>query len=134
MNNEKKKWSDITILKKIKNPTKKKYNIKIVQDPEKGGDPMTFDGVKFQPDFAYLTVDYVPSNYIIELKSYKLYLYQFRRKILSYERLLDVLYNDIMEVYKPSCLSIQMDVNPRGGIKSILTINSTDQTETTKQF
>ena len=127
MNNKKKIWSDITILKKIKNPTKKKYNIKIVQE-----DPITFDGVKLQPDFGYVTIYYVPSNYIIELKSYKLYLYQFRRKILSYERLLDVLYNDIMEVYKPSCLSIQMDVNPRGGIKSILTINSTEQTENTE--
>ena len=128
MNNEKKKWSDITILKKIKNPTKKKYNIKIETK-----DPITFDGVKLQPDFGYVTIYYVPSNYIVELKSYKLYLYQFRRKILSYERLLDVLYNDIMEVYKPSCLSIQMDVNARGGIKSILTINSTAQTENTDQ-
>ena len=67
MNNDKKKWSDITILKKIKNPPKKKYNIKIVQE-----DPITFDGVKLQPDFGYVTIYYVPSNYIIELKSYKL--------------------------------------------------------------
>ena len=45
-------------------------------------------------------------------------------KLLSYERLINVVYDDLMEVYDPARLRIVMEFNPRGGISSKLTIDS----------
>ena len=88
---------------------------------------ITFLGVKEQPDFANLTITFVPSDKIIELKSLKLYLYQFRTKLLSYERLVDVLYDDIQKIYKPLELKITLEFKPRGGISSKVEIDSLKQ-------
>ena len=114
----KKKWSDITILKSIKNPSDKSYEIKI-KAPE-----ITFLGVKNQPDFARLYIIFYPKDTVIELKSFKLYLQQYRNKIMSYERLINVIYGDLIEKYKPNRLRLVMDFNSRGGISSRLTIDS----------
>ncbi len=49
---------------------------------------------------------------------------QFRNKIISYERLVNVVYDDLMLVYKPLRLRIVMTLSPRGGISSRLVIDS----------
>lgn len=113
-----KKWSDSSILLSIKNPTLEAYEIKI-KCPE-----LTFLGVKNQPDFADIYVTFYPTNKVLELKSFKQYLYQFRNKIVSYERLANIIYDDIIEIYDPARLRIVMIFNPRGGISSRLTIDS----------
>ena len=61
---------------------------------------------------------------IIELKSLKHYIYQLRDIVVSYERLINIVYDDLMKVYEPSRLRIVMVCNPRGGISSKLTIDS----------
>ena len=114
----KKHWSDITILKSIKNPSDKSYEIKI-KAPE-----ITFLGVKNQPDFGRLYIIFYPKDTVIELKSFKLYLQQYRCKIMSYERLINVIYDDLNEKYKPIRIRLVMDFNSRGGISSRLTIDS----------
>lgn len=111
-------WSDKEILKGISNPTTGAYEIKI-KNPE-----MTFLGTKNQPDFANIYITFYPKGKVIELKSAKKYFYQFRNKILSYERLINVVYDDFMKVYDPYRLRIVMIFNPRGGISSKLTIDS----------
>ena len=60
---------------------------------------LTFEGVRSQPDFATLY-------------------------IFSYERLINVIYDDLVSVYEPSRLRLVMICNPRGGISSKLTIDS----------
>ena len=114
----KKQWSNITILKSIKNPSDKSYEIKI-KAPE-----ITFLGVKNQPDFARLYIIFYPRDNVIELRSFKIYLQQYRDKIMSYERLINVIYDDLIEKYKPQRLRLVMDFNSRGGISSRLTIDS----------
>ena len=109
---------DISILNSLPNPGKKDYEIKLKQ-PE-----LTFLGVYEQPDFASLYLLFYPDKKIIELKSFKLYLQQYRNLIISYERLINVLYDDIKKVYKPKRLRIILDCNPRGGISSRLTQDS----------
>ena len=109
---------DISILNSLPNPGKKAYEIKLKQ-PE-----LTFLGVYEQPDFASLYLLFYPDKKIIELKSFKLYLQQYRNLIISYERLINVLYDDIKKVYKPKRLRIILDCNPRGGISSRLTQDS----------
>ena len=113
-----KKWSDSSILKSLKNPSNKSYEIKI-KSPE-----ITFLGVKNQPDFAKLFIIFYPNEKIIELKSLKIYLQQFRNTIISYERLINVVYDDLIETYNAKRLRIVMEFNTRGGISSKLTIDS----------
>ena len=115
---KKRTWSDSSTLTTIPNPTTAGYEIKI-KNPE-----MTFLGVKNQPDYANVFITVYPKEKVIELKSLKLYFQQFRNKILSYERLINVVYDDLMEVYSPNRLRIMMVFNPRGGISSKLTIDS----------
>ena len=83
---------DLSSLKSIPNPDKKTYEIKIKQ-PE-----LTFLGVYEQPDFASLYNLFYPGKKVIELKSLKTYLQQYRDVIISYERLINVLYDDLIKV------------------------------------
>jgi 7-cyano-7-deazaguanine reductase len=109
---------DSSILRTIPNPSNEAYEIKI-KIPE-----FTFLGVKEQPDFAVLFLTFYPGNKVIELKSMKRYVYQLRDIVVSYERLVNIFYNDLMKVYDPERLRLVMVCNPRGGISSRLTIDS----------
>lgn len=109
---------DSSILKSISNPTNEAYEVKI-KIPE-----FTFLGVKEQPDFAVLYLTFYPGRKIIELKSLKQYVYQLRDIVVSYERLINIFYNDLMKMYEPERLRLVMVCNPRGGISSRLTIDS----------
>jgi len=116
--NSKKEWSDSKLLKGIPNPSIKAYEIKI-KNPE-----ITFLGAHDQPDFAKIYITFYPNKKVIELKSLKHYFFQFREKYFSYERLINVIYDDLIRVFKPSRMRVVMVFNPRGGISSRLTIDS----------
>ena len=109
---------DKSLLKAIPNPTDQAYEIK-TKIPE-----FTFLGVKEQPDFAAIYLTFYPGKKIIELRSLKHYVFQLRNTIVSYERLINIFYDDLMAVYEPERLRIVMICNPRGGISSKLTIDS----------
>lgn len=109
---------DKSILKSLPNPSKEAYEIKI-KIPE-----LTFLGVSEQPDFAVAYITFYPVKKIIELRSLKLYMYQLRDITVSYERLINVIYDHLKEVYEPDRLRIVMIFNPRGGISSKLTVDS----------
>ena len=118
---DKKLYDDInsSMLKSLSNPEKvKPYEVKIKQ-PE-----VTFLGVYNQPDFATLYILMYPNGKVVELKSLKLYLQQYRDVVISYERLLNQVYDHMMEVYDPQRLRLVLDCNPRGGISSRLTIDN----------
>jgi len=115
---KKRVWSDSSILKAIKNPSPDSYEVKI-KAPE-----ITFMGGKDRPDFASACLIMYPGEHVVELKSLKFYFHQFREKLFSYERLINVIYDDLMKVYKPERLRIMIDFNPRGGISSRLTVDS----------
>ncbi|MGQ1891159.1 preQ(1) synthase [Thermophagus sp. OGC60D27] len=109
---------DKSILKSLPNPVKKAYEIKI-KIPE-----FTFLGVKDQPDFADVYITFYPTDKIIELKSLKMYVHALRNITVSYERLINIFYDHLVEVYQPDRIRIVMICNPRGGISSRLTIDS----------
>jgi 7-cyano-7-deazaguanine reductase len=109
---------DQSILKAIPNPSKEAYEIKI-KIPE-----FTFLGVKEQPDFATVYLTMYPSDKIIELKSLKLYSFHLRDIVVSYERLINIMYDHLMNVYEPERLRLSMICNPRGGISAKLAIDS----------
>jgi len=109
---------DKTILVSLPNPTTEAYEIK-VKIPE-----FTFLGVQEQPDFATIFLTFYPDKKIIELKSLKQYAFHLRNIVVSYERLINIIYDQLMDVYEPDRLRIMMICNPRGGISSKLTIDS----------
>ena len=113
-------WKDIdqSLLKALPNPDKRAYEIKL-KVPE-----CTFLGVQEQPDFAVVYISFYPKNKIIELKSMKYYFYHLRNIVVSYERLINVMYDHFMAAYEPERLRITMIYNPRGGISAKLTIDS----------
>ena len=118
---EKKLYKEIdsSMLKSLPNPEKvKPYEVKIKQ-PE-----VTFLGVYNQPDFATLYILMYPNGKVVELKSLKLYLQQYRDVVISYERLLNQVYDHMIKVYDPRRLRLVLDCNPRGGISSRLTIDN----------
>ena len=112
------KWSETSILQKIENPTSEAYEIKI-HAPE-----LTFIGAEAQPDFAVANITFYPDQSVIELKSLKQYLYQFRDTRISYERITNTIYEDLMDTYSPKRIRLVMEFNVRGGITSKLTIDS----------
>jgi 7-cyano-7-deazaguanine reductase len=109
---------DRTLLQAIPNPSGQAYEVKI-KIPE-----FTFLGVKEQPDFAVIYLTFYPGKSVIELRSLKHYVFQLRNTIVSYERLINIIYDDLIAVYEPERLRIVMVCNPRGGISSRLTIDS----------
>ena len=109
---------DKSILEAIPNPSKEAYEIK-VKIPE-----FTFLGVREQPDFATVYLTMYPSDKIIELRSLKLYSFHLRDIVVSYERLINIMYDHLIEVYDPQRLRISMVCNPRGGISAKLAIDS----------
>lgn len=111
-------WSNPSILKSIRNPATSGYEIKLKTDE------VTFLGVSGQPDYARVDIIFYPSEKVIELKSLKEYYYQFRMTVISYERLLDVVYADLVATYAPVRLRLVMTCSARGGISSRLTKDS----------
>ncbi len=109
---------DKSLLKSIPNPSKEAYEIKI-KIPE-----FTFLGVQDQPDFADVFLTFYPKSKIIELKSLQMYVQHLRNITVSYERLVNVFYDHLMEAYDPERIRLTMICNPRGGISSKLTVDS----------
>src|SRR5512132_1661864 len=85
---------------------------------------VTFLGARDQPDFGTLYVTFYPHDAVIELRSLKEYLYQWRDTAVSYERFLDVVFAPPMQVYGPIRLRLVFETRPRGGISSKLTVDS----------
>jgi 7-cyano-7-deazaguanine reductase len=69
-------------------------------------------------------VEYVPDMKIIELKSLKEYIGRLRTVVVSYERLINILYDHLDRVYEPARMEVTMMCTPRGGISSRLTRRS----------
>lgn len=111
-------WSQASLLQRIPNPTTEAYEQKILM-PE-----LTFLGVANQPDFGEVLLTFYPREWTIELKSLKQYKDAFRGSMVSYERLANVMFDDLMEIYEPFRLRLMLRLRPRGGISSSLTIDS----------
>lgn len=79
-----------------------------------------------QPDFANITIEYIPEALCVESKSLKLYLFSFRQIGTFYEEIVNRIYTDLSELLKPRRLIVTGDFTPRGGISSSVSIDSAD--------
>jgi 7-cyano-7-deazaguanine reductase len=73
-----------------------------------------------QPDFATITLEYVPDKLCIELKSYKFYLNSYRNDGIYFEAVTNKILDDLVEVCLPRFMHITAEFNTRGGISSII--------------
>jgi 7-cyano-7-deazaguanine reductase len=73
-----------------------------------------------QPDFATITVEYIPDKLCIELKSLKIYLNSYRNDGIFFESVTNKILDNLVEVCKPRYMLIIADFNVRGGISSTI--------------
>lgn len=69
-----------------------------------------------QPDFAELTLEYVPDRLCVELKSLKLYVWSYRDEGAFHEAVTNRILNDLVEATAPRFMRLTADFNVRGGI------------------
>ena len=69
-----------------------------------------------QPDFATLTIRYIPSRLLVESKSLKLYLFGFRSRGDFHEDVVNLIYDDLFRLLKPKYMEVYGKFAPRGGI------------------
>ena len=69
-----------------------------------------------QPDFATLTIRYIPSKRLVESKSLKLYLFGFRNHGDFHEDVVNVIYDDLVRLLKPKYMEVIGKFAARGGI------------------
>jgi 7-cyano-7-deazaguanine reductase len=79
-----------------------------------------------QPDFATITIEYIPGELCVESKSLKLYLFSFRQTGTFYEEIVNRIYSDLETQLKPRRLVVNGDFTARGGITSSVKIDSAE--------
>jgi 7-cyano-7-deazaguanine reductase len=74
------------------------------------------------PDYGSITVTYRPDQKIIELKSFKYYLLQYRNVGIFYEHLINRILNDLVSALLPKWMKVTGDFTSRGGVTSSVTV------------
>jgi len=82
-----------------------------------------------QPDFATITLRYVPDKLCIEMKSLKLYYFSFRNKGMFYEAVTNTILDDLVAVLKPRSLTVVGAFNVRGGTAGTITVDYKKQSK-----
>lgn len=72
------------------------------------------------PDFATLTLEYVPDENCLELKSFKEYLLAFRSLGIFHENVVNRILDDVTRTCKPRRAKLTGVFNARGGIQTTI--------------
>ncbi len=70
------------------------------------------------PDFGCIVIKYRPNKKIIELKSLKYYLLQYRNVGIFYEHVVNRILDDLVSVLQPKQMEVIGDFTARGGMTS----------------
>ena len=69
-----------------------------------------------QPDFATLSLEYVPDRRCLELKSLKLYVWSYRDQGAFHEAVTNRILEDLVRATQPRFMRLEAKFNVRGGI------------------
>ena len=69
-----------------------------------------------QPDFAHLTLDYVPDRTCVELKSLKLYVWSYRNEGAYHEAVTNRILDDLARATTPRYMRLTARFYVRGGV------------------
>lgn len=72
------------------------------------------------PDFATITLTYVPDQSCLELKSLKYYYLEFRNQGIFYEAVTNKILDELVAACQPHQMTIVSEWGTRGGIHSII--------------
>lgn len=76
------------------------------------------------PDFATIYLEYIPDEWVVELKAIKLYINSFMQRNISHEDVINEIYDVLFAKLKPKFMKIVGDFNPRGNVHTLIEINS----------
>ncbi|MEW7995764.1 MAG: NADPH-dependent 7-cyano-7-deazaguanine reductase QueF [gamma proteobacterium symbiont of Clathrolucina costata] len=69
-----------------------------------------------QPDFAEMTLEYVPDRLCVELKALKMYIWSFRDQGAFHEAVTNEILSDLVSTTQPRFMRLTAEFNVRGGI------------------
>jgi len=69
-----------------------------------------------QPDFATITIKYIPDKRILESKSLKLYLWSYRNEGVFHEHVTNTICDDLVKALNPHWIEVTGAFKVRGGI------------------
>ncbi len=106
-----------TILESFANPKPQRdYEIRFVFPEFTSMCPVTG-----QPDFATITIAYVPDARCVEMKSLKLYFLAFRDKGIFYEAVINTILDDLVATLGPRRMTVIGEFAVRGGTAGTVT-------------
>jgi 7-cyano-7-deazaguanine reductase len=73
-----------------------------------------------QPDFATIEISYVPDRLCVELKSLKLYFFEYRDQGIFYEHVTNRILDDLVAALKPRRMIVEGRFAVRGGISTVV--------------
>jgi 7-cyano-7-deazaguanine reductase len=73
-----------------------------------------------QPDFATITINYVPDQRCVELKSLKLYFWSYRNEGAFHEKVTNTILDDLVAAIAPRRATVTGDFNVRGGLHTVV--------------
>lgn len=73
------------------------------------------------PDFATIHLRYVPGDWVVELKSYKLYINGFRDRPVSHEAAANQILDTLVGLLAPRWMELRADWTPRGNVHTVIT-------------
>lgn len=76
------------------------------------------------PDFATIYIDYIPNEFVVELKAIKLYINSFMTRHISHENSANEIYDMLVSKINPKWLKVVADFNPRGNVHTVIEIDS----------
>jgi 7-cyano-7-deazaguanine reductase len=74
------------------------------------------------PDFALIKVRYQPCDWIVELKSLKLYINGYRDRPISHEAAANQILDDLVSLLQPRWMRVTADFSVRGNIKTVVRV------------
>ena len=102
---------EAAVLERVASPTSEPYMVRLSAPEFTSICPVTG-----QPDFAHLVIDYVPDQWIVESKSFKLFLGSFRNHGDFHEACTTGIGQRLVKELSPQWLRVGGYWYPRGGI------------------
>ena len=72
------------------------------------------------PDFALIRIRYQPREFVVELKSLKLYVNGYRDRPISHEAAANQILDDLVSLLDPRWMRVIADFTVRGNIKTVV--------------
>ena len=76
------------------------------------------------PDYATFYLEYVPNDFVVELKAVKLYINAFRDRHISHEDSANEFFDVLYKKLSPRHMKLKADFQPRGNVHTVIEIDS----------